>query len=90
MIVYVEKKVLEDPAIANDESFTAITKNFCTFSEGETWFIMRLILIGQLLPDAHESLFFSSGSDRRDIIQQVYSVAVKIWDTADELDFIFI
>lgn len=34
MIVYVEKKVLEDPAISGDESFGAITKNFCTFREG--------------------------------------------------------
>lgn len=33
MIVYVERKVLEDPAIANDESFTSMTKNFCTFRE---------------------------------------------------------
>lgn len=34
MIVYVERKVLEDPAIANDESFVAVKKSFCTFSEG--------------------------------------------------------
>lgn len=34
MIVYVEKKVLEDPAISGDENFGAITKNFCTFREG--------------------------------------------------------
>lgn len=34
MIVYVEKKVLEDPAISGDEHFGAITKNFCTFREG--------------------------------------------------------
>uniref|UniRef100_A0A8B9LQY1 NAD(+) kinase n=1 Tax=Astyanax mexicanus TaxID=7994 RepID=A0A8B9LQY1_ASTMX len=33
MIVYVERKVLEDPAIANDESFVAVKKNFCTFRE---------------------------------------------------------
>ncbi|KAF4070655.1 hypothetical protein AMELA_G00287960 [Ameiurus melas] len=33
MIVYVERKVLEDPAIANDESFVAVKKSFCTFSE---------------------------------------------------------
>uniref|UniRef100_A0A674NPS9 NAD(+) kinase n=1 Tax=Takifugu rubripes TaxID=31033 RepID=A0A674NPS9_TAKRU len=33
MIVYVEKKVLEDPAISGDENFGAITKNFCTFRE---------------------------------------------------------
>ncbi|XP_030639806.1 NAD kinase isoform X2 [Chanos chanos] len=33
MIVYVERKVLEDPAIANDESFVAVRKNFCTFRE---------------------------------------------------------
>lgn len=34
MIVYVEKKVLEDPDISGDENFGAITKNFCTFREG--------------------------------------------------------
>lgn len=34
MIVYVEKKVLEDPAIASDESFGAVKKKFCTFREG--------------------------------------------------------
>lgn len=34
MIVYVEKKVLEDPAISGDENFGAITKKFCTFREG--------------------------------------------------------
>ncbi|KAL4646106.1 NAD kinase-like [Arapaima gigas] len=33
MIVYVEKKVLEDPAIASDESFAAIKKTFCTFQD---------------------------------------------------------
>uniref|UniRef100_A0A2K5J7H9 Uncharacterized protein n=1 Tax=Colobus angolensis palliatus TaxID=336983 RepID=A0A2K5J7H9_COLAP len=33
MIVYVEKKVLEDPAIASDESFGAVKKKFCTFRE---------------------------------------------------------
>ena len=34
MIVYVEKKVLDDPAISGDENFGAITKKFCTFREG--------------------------------------------------------
>lgn len=34
MIVYVEKKVLEDPAIAHDDSFGPVKKKFCTFSEG--------------------------------------------------------
>ncbi|XP_065103852.1 NAD kinase isoform X2 [Paramisgurnus dabryanus] len=33
MVVYVERKVLEDPAVANDESFIPIKKNFCTFTE---------------------------------------------------------
>ncbi|XP_044523485.1 NAD kinase isoform X2 [Gracilinanus agilis] len=33
MIVYVEKKVLEDPAIVNDEHFGAVKKKFCTFRE---------------------------------------------------------
>uniref|UniRef100_H3D004 NAD(+) kinase n=1 Tax=Tetraodon nigroviridis TaxID=99883 RepID=H3D004_TETNG len=33
MIVYVEKKVLEDPAISSNENFGAITKGFCTFRE---------------------------------------------------------
>lgn len=33
MIVYVEKKVLEDPTIANDESFGQL-KKLCTFREG--------------------------------------------------------
>ncbi|XP_036389048.1 NAD kinase isoform X1 [Megalops cyprinoides] len=33
MIVYVERKVLEDPAIAGDESFVAVKKKFCTFRE---------------------------------------------------------
>uniref|UniRef100_A0A673GD46 NAD(+) kinase n=1 Tax=Sinocyclocheilus rhinocerous TaxID=307959 RepID=A0A673GD46_9TELE len=32
MIVYVERKVIEDPAIAN-ESFVSIKKNICTFRE---------------------------------------------------------
>lgn len=36
MIVYVEKKVLEDPAISSNENFGAITKDFCTFREGAT------------------------------------------------------
>lgn len=34
MIVYVENKVLEDPAISDDENFGAITKKFCTFRDG--------------------------------------------------------
>ncbi|XP_067381856.1 NAD kinase isoform X2 [Channa argus] len=33
MIVYVEKKILEDPAISGDENFGAITKKFCSFTE---------------------------------------------------------
>lgn len=33
MIVYVEKKVLEDPAIINDENFGPVKKKFCTFRE---------------------------------------------------------
>ncbi|KAK1142222.1 NAD kinase isoform X2 [Acipenser oxyrinchus oxyrinchus] len=33
MIVYVERKVLEDPEIANDESFGVVIKKFCTFKE---------------------------------------------------------
>lgn len=36
MVVYVEKKVLEDPAISGDENFGAITKKFCTFREGKS------------------------------------------------------
>ncbi|XP_041712161.1 NAD kinase isoform X3 [Coregonus clupeaformis] len=33
MIVYVERKVLADPAIAGDESFGAVIQKFCTFRE---------------------------------------------------------
>ncbi|KAM4737715.1 NAD kinase isoform 1-T1 [Anableps anableps] len=33
LIVYVEKKVLDDPAISGDEVFATITKKFCTFRE---------------------------------------------------------
>ncbi|XP_033942686.1 NAD kinase isoform X2 [Pseudochaenichthys georgianus] len=33
MIVYVEKKILEDPAISDDENFGAITEKFCTFRD---------------------------------------------------------
>uniref|UniRef100_H3BIP8 NAD(+) kinase n=1 Tax=Latimeria chalumnae TaxID=7897 RepID=H3BIP8_LATCH len=33
MIVYVEKKALEDPAILNDDSFGPVKKKFCTFRE---------------------------------------------------------
>ncbi|XP_045155165.1 NAD kinase [Echinops telfairi] len=33
MIVYVEKKVLEDPAIVRDENFGPVKKKFCTFRE---------------------------------------------------------
>ncbi|XP_053775946.1 NAD kinase isoform X1 [Desmodus rotundus] len=33
MIVYVEKKVLEDPAIVCDDSFGPVKKKFCTFRE---------------------------------------------------------
>ncbi|XP_074831772.1 NAD kinase isoform X1 [Carettochelys insculpta] len=33
MIVYVEKKVLEDPAILNDDNFGPVKKKFCTFRE---------------------------------------------------------
>ena len=35
MIVYVEKKVLEDPAIVSDENFGPVKKKFCTFREGD-------------------------------------------------------
>lgn len=34
MIVYVEKKVLEDPAIVSDDNFGPVKKKFCTFREG--------------------------------------------------------
>ncbi|XP_066230911.1 NAD kinase isoform X1 [Saccopteryx leptura] len=33
MLVYVEKKVLEDPAIVGDDSFGPVKKKFCTFRE---------------------------------------------------------
>uniref|UniRef100_A0A8D2IL99 NAD kinase n=1 Tax=Varanus komodoensis TaxID=61221 RepID=A0A8D2IL99_VARKO len=33
MIVYVEKKVLEDPSIMSDDSFGPVKKKFCTFRE---------------------------------------------------------
>ncbi|KAM8830187.1 NAD kinase isoform 1-T1 [Synchiropus picturatus] len=33
MIVYVEKKVLDDPAMSADDNFAAIAKKFCTFRE---------------------------------------------------------
>uniref|UniRef100_A0A672GRY9 NAD(+) kinase n=1 Tax=Salarias fasciatus TaxID=181472 RepID=A0A672GRY9_SALFA len=33
MIVYVEKKVLDDPAISGDENFGAVSKKFCAFRE---------------------------------------------------------
>uniref|UniRef100_UPI0037E93981 NAD kinase isoform X4 n=1 Tax=Semicossyphus pulcher TaxID=241346 RepID=UPI0037E93981 len=33
MVVYVEQKVLEDPAISGDENFDAVAKKFCTFRE---------------------------------------------------------
>lgn len=33
MIVYVEKKVLEDPAIVGDDSFGPVKRKFCTFRE---------------------------------------------------------
>lgn len=33
MIVYVEKKVLEDPAIMSDDHFGPVKKKFCTFHE---------------------------------------------------------
>ncbi|XP_063091360.1 NAD kinase isoform X2 [Cavia porcellus] len=33
MIVYVEKKVLEDPAIESDDNFGPVKKKFCTFRE---------------------------------------------------------
>lgn len=47
MIVYVEKKVLEDPAIASDENFGPVKKKFCTFREGvclsfASWFALAL------------------------------------------------
>lgn len=35
MVVYVEKKVLEDPAIVGDNSFGPVKRKFCTFREGE-------------------------------------------------------
>ncbi|XP_032969569.1 NAD kinase isoform X2 [Rhinolophus ferrumequinum] len=33
MVVYVEKKVLEDPAIVGDDSFGPVKRKFCTFRE---------------------------------------------------------
>ncbi|XP_004695335.1 PREDICTED: NAD kinase [Condylura cristata] len=33
MVVYVEKKVLEDPAVAGDEDFGPVRRKFCTFRE---------------------------------------------------------
>lgn len=35
MVVYVEKKVLDDPAIVGDDSFGPVKRKFCTFREGE-------------------------------------------------------
>ena len=33
VIVYMEKEVLEDPAIVSDENFGPVKKKFCTFRE---------------------------------------------------------
>ncbi|MXQ81775.1 hypothetical protein E5288_WYG005034 [Bos mutus] len=35
MIVYVEKKVLEDPALLSDDHFGPVKRKFCTFREGK-------------------------------------------------------
>lgn len=44
MVVYVEKKVLEDPALLSDDHFGPVKRKFCTFREG------RLSLGGRVLP----------------------------------------
>lgn len=53
MIVYVEKKVLEDPAITHDDSFGPVKKKFCTFSEGTHHFRISLkyFLGGASIPE---------------------------------------
>lgn len=65
MIVYVEKKVLEDPAILSDENFGAITKKFCTFREGRTVFSCPLAGSAILLLDQDliMTCFFSADLD---------------------------
>lgn len=45
MIVYVENKVLEDPAISADENFGAIAKKFCTFREGIRIFPVVVVVV---------------------------------------------
>lgn len=44
MVVYVEKKVLEDPALLSDDHFGPVKRKFCTFREG------KLSLGGRVLP----------------------------------------
>ena len=55
MIVYVEKKVLEDPAIVSDDNFGPVKKKFCTFREGE--FVLGSVtqLIGIIALDLAEA-----------------------------------
>lgn len=48
MIVYVEKKVLEDPAVVGDGGFGPVKKRFCTFREGKClclWECPALLLV---------------------------------------------
>lgn len=52
MVVYVEKKVLEDPALLSDDHFGPVKRKFCTFREG------RLSLGGRVLPPTQRALWY--------------------------------
>ncbi|XP_059808401.1 NAD kinase isoform X2 [Hypanus sabinus] len=52
MIVYIEKKVLEDPTIANDESFGPL-KKLCTFREGNVAITLRSRLKVKVVKEHH-------------------------------------
>ena len=52
MIVYVEKKVLEDPALLSDDHFGPVKRKFCTFREG------KLSLGGKVLPPTRRDLWY--------------------------------
>ncbi|KAG7250603.1 hypothetical protein CRUP_038651, partial [Coryphaenoides rupestris] len=56
MIVYVERKVLEDPAIAGDDAFQTTMKKFCTFTEGNVSIVLRSRLRVHVQKDGREKL----------------------------------
>ncbi|XP_044625407.1 NAD kinase isoform X3 [Equus asinus] len=68
MIVYVEKKVLEDPAIVSDDSFGPVKRKFCTFREGNAAVVLRSRLKVRVVKELRGKMAIPNGISENGVL----------------------